>query len=232
MTTETNETNKRPRRIGDSVFFAVIVTPIFLLGALVAGGIFGGVGALLTVPVALVGIAFVVRDPPKWLENAGCGLMVVSGVLWLGALAGAYFVFSVWSHLEHGSAHCQSFPLLAQQTSCVGRDHSVLQGRLNYCEAKGVPNVKECQRLTTSKPLLQPDKEHEIHHVDCPAQWQDVTCFESARLSGGGDMHRTLYGFAPDCSAARAWGATNVTWEEMPAKLASIAARGANVAAE
>jgi hypothetical protein len=207
--------------------FVLALAPLVVIGFMVGGKIVPGVGAQVGMAAGAVAALLLAMLRPHWGSLAGRPHVVLSALAWLMLLVVGGVMGVLHFHTESGSSWCGDTPLLKNQEVCRGRDHSLLQGRLSYSEASGPADTEKCRalkkELAEEKPLADLPDDREWHRQACP-NWPDGpwTCVAKERVSSGHDTDRMLYGFSSDCRRGRAWVSVNVTFKEMPKKLAEM----------
>lgn len=210
--------------------FWLLVVPFFVAPALAAALYWSRnvpVGAGVAV-LGAVAAVFVSRWTarvaiPIWALRFAIALAVPAwaATFALGALS--YMIVAIDRHVTYGTDYCWEPATFVSRKACRGKDHSLLQGRLRYAEATGVPDAAACRRILAGNTPVPCDRDVPFRPVACPVRYAEGwRCYGCERFAATGDMYRTWNFFRADCSEAAAWISVNVTEEEMPKRLDSI----------
>ena len=138
-----------------------------------------------------------------------------------------YMVLTIRRHVVDGSSYCWEPPTFASTTSCRGKDHSLLQGRLRYGETWGVPKPEVCAALLRGAPPIVCHRDVPFRLVPCPPPFAEGWhCFGCEYAAATADRYRTWHFLRGDCAEAVAWTSVNVDEVSMVERLAGLGERG------
>lgn len=214
------------RRVG---FFFLLVpfaaAPALALGLSVFRSVPLGVVAvsIAAVVAALLARRMASAVLPVWAFRLLLGLAVPAWVAVLGLGAVAYMAIALDRHLQHGSPYCWEPTTFASTKACIGRDHSLMQGRLRYSETTGVLKVDLCRALLAGSRTVACERDVHFKPSDCPAGYAEGwRCFRCERFAASGDWYRTWHFVRADCSEAVAWHGVNLDREAVQARLQGL----------